>query len=213
MAIRMTTTKVSDSLLYFSLDHSFMGTNLGARMVAIKLSSGDVWLHSPIPITEAIKKELEALGVVRYIVAPNLFHHLYLKAAHDLYPDATVYAPKGIEKKVKGLTYEPLSLLNLPWADEIKSFQVPSVPAIKETIFYHDHSKSLILTDLFFNVSGNSWWSKLFFTLNGIQDKCATSRLFNAQIKDKVQFKAWLLEIEKLPYRRLIMAHGRVFDR
>ena len=56
----------------------FMGLPVGTRMTVIRLADNSLLLISPIEMTPEIKQQLNSLGAVRYLIAPNLFHHLYL---------------------------------------------------------------------------------------------------------------------------------------
>ena len=55
----------------------FMGLPVGTRMTVIRLADNSLLLISPIEITPKIKQQLISLGTVKYLIAPNLFHHLY----------------------------------------------------------------------------------------------------------------------------------------
>ena len=50
------------------------------RMTALPLQDGGVALVSPIPIDDALAQQVAALGTVRFLIAPNLLHHLHLAA-------------------------------------------------------------------------------------------------------------------------------------
>ncbi|MGL5076154.1 MAG: DUF4336 domain-containing protein, partial [Waterburya sp.] len=56
----------------------FMGLSVGTRMTVLRLADNSLLLISPIQITAQIKQQLDNLGIVRYLIAPNLFHYLYL---------------------------------------------------------------------------------------------------------------------------------------
>src|SRR5207253_182649 len=45
------------------------------RMAVIRLSGGGLFLWSPIPLTDGLRAEVDALGEVSHIVAPNSLHH------------------------------------------------------------------------------------------------------------------------------------------
>ena len=71
----------------------FFGVEVGARMTVVRLPGPRLLLHSPVPAAPELLREVEALGPVAYLVAPNKFHHLsagdwqrarqYLEAALD----------------------------------------------------------------------------------------------------------------------------------
>src|SRR5215207_3317939 len=48
------------------------------RMTAVRLSNGDLFLHSPIEFTERLAEELQGLGNVRHLVSPNQFHYAHI---------------------------------------------------------------------------------------------------------------------------------------
>ena len=60
-----------DSVRFYTLPYT-------TRMVVIRLADGSLWLHSPIQFTSDLAKQIDALGEVRYLVAPNKLHHLFL---------------------------------------------------------------------------------------------------------------------------------------
>ena len=44
------------SLRVYQTDHKMLGVNIGARMTVIKLSNGDLFVHSPIRLTAEIRR-------------------------------------------------------------------------------------------------------------------------------------------------------------
>ena len=68
---------LTESVWHVAVPHAFMGLHVGARMTVVKLSSGGLLLHSPVPVDEPLAQELAALGEVTHIVCPNLFHHVF----------------------------------------------------------------------------------------------------------------------------------------
>ena len=61
-------------------------------------------MHSPGALTTQMKTWLEENGPLEAIVAPNLFHHLYLHDTAKAFPAATLHGPLGLEKKLSELT-------------------------------------------------------------------------------------------------------------
>ena len=81
----------------------FLGLEVGTRMTAIELSNGSLVLISPIEISSEIQQQLNTIGTVRYLIAPNLFHYLYLAQAQQIYPQAQTIAPPGLAAKQPNL--------------------------------------------------------------------------------------------------------------
>mmetsp|Transcript_29165 Transcript_29165/g.93360 ORF Transcript_29165/g.93360 Transcript_29165/m.93360 type:complete len:232 (-) Transcript_29165:383-1078(-) len=73
--------------------------DVGGRSVVVRLPSGGLWVHSPVELDAALKKELADIGPVECIVSPNYEHVKYAQQWIDAYPDAAaLVCPGGIEK-------------------------------------------------------------------------------------------------------------------
>ena len=48
------------------------------RMTVVRLSNGDLLLHSPVKFDERLANELHGLGTVRHLVSPNQFHYAHI---------------------------------------------------------------------------------------------------------------------------------------
>ncbi|MCG7533934.1 DUF4336 domain-containing protein [Pseudoalteromonas sp. OOF1S-7] len=48
------------------------------RMTIVRLPCGGLWVHSPICLTPGLREQVDALGPVTYLVAPNHLHHLFM---------------------------------------------------------------------------------------------------------------------------------------
>lgn len=73
----------------------FFGLQVGTRMTIIRLSDSLLILISPIKIDSQLQQQLDNLGEVKYIIAPNLFHYLYIAECQKIYPDAQTFAPQN----------------------------------------------------------------------------------------------------------------------
>ena len=72
------------------------------RMTVIRLPDGGLWLHSPTPLDEGLRKEINALGPVSHIVAPNRIHYWWVGDWKQAYPEAHTYAaPKVVQEAAK----------------------------------------------------------------------------------------------------------------
>ena len=69
------------------------GLELGGRMTVIRLPDGGLWIHSPVRVDGATRPAVEALGPVRFLVAPSLMHHLFLPEWAAAYPEAGYAEP------------------------------------------------------------------------------------------------------------------------
>ena len=138
----------------------YFGLEVGTRMTVIRLKDNSLVLISPIEINPQLQQEIDSLGTVKYLVAPNLFHYLYLNSAQQLYPNAVIFAPPGLKAKQLNLNIDRVFTKDtIDFARELEytlltGFQVsiPSKIAVaNEIVFYHPLSKTLIITDSAFN--------------------------------------------------------------
>src|SRR5215217_5482158 len=98
--LRMRLHKLDEGL--WSLEDALRfpgGFTLGLRSVVVGLPGGGTVLLSPPPGLAQVRRELESLGPVHALVAPNLLHHLGLPAAQAAWPEARVFRRAGLEAK------------------------------------------------------------------------------------------------------------------
>lgn len=69
------------------------GFRYPTRMVVIRLTGGSLFVWSPVALSARLREEVEALGEVHYLVAPNSLHHLFLSEWRQTYPQARLYGP------------------------------------------------------------------------------------------------------------------------
>ncbi len=133
----------------------FYGFPYPTRMVVIRLSSGLLWIWSPVALSANLRREVDALGRVGHLVSPNRIHHLFLTDWKAMYPAARLWGPASTIAKRDDLTFEaPLG--DQPptdWVDDIAQFHFTGSPALDEIVFFHRPSRTAILADLSENFS------------------------------------------------------------
>lgn len=192
-----------------------LGITFPNRMTVVQLASGGLMLHSPIPIDAALAGALAELGPVELIIAPNLFHHLYVPAAAARYPDARVLGATGFAKKRPDIEWdgflddEPVPELS----GSLERFRHRGTVA-RENVFFHAASRSLIVTDLVFNIrETENFASRLFFGLIGVRGRVKQSPAFKyVATKDREAAGRGLRELLALDWERLIPSHGPVVE-
>jgi hypothetical protein len=129
---------------------SFFGIPYPTRMAVVRLSSGQVWVWSPIASTKELAGAVEAIGPVGYIVSPNKLHHLFLPKWKDRWPDARLYAPPGLARKRKEIQFDA-ELDDQPaeaWMSDIDQAVFRGSFALEEVVFFHRASRTAIFGDL-----------------------------------------------------------------
>lgn len=193
----------------------FYGCPYPTRMVVVRLEDGDLWVWSPIELTRELELELDALGPVRHLVAPNKLHHLYLGDWLYVWPEARVYAAPGLAKKRPDLAFtaelddEPLAA----WAPVIDQCVVRGSPVMEEVVFFHRPSGTLIVADLIENMDPEHFkpWQRVVGRFAGVLAPDGTAPvdwrmtfLFGkSRARDAVQ------RILTWQPARVVMAHGR----
>ncbi len=187
-----------------------LGATLGTRMTVVKIDDA-VWLHSAIPIDDALADEIAAIGPVRWIVAPNLWHHLHVEAARARYPDAALFIASGLEQKNRRLhDGEALTSVAPPaWNDALRPIPIAGIPKMNEHVFVHAESKTLISSDLFFNIAKpDGWWSKTLMWMMRMSGPPRHSMFFKSCVKDPAATAASFAELTRQPIDKIIIAHG-----
>ena len=197
-----------------SHEQSFAGISLRTNMTAVLCENDFLWVHSPVPLSSQERELLDSLGKVKWVIAPNLFHHLYLGGFIEHYPDAITYAPAGIEKKCSMPSgYEELRSVAHEWESEIRKIPVAGAPGLGECVFFHNATGSLIVTDILFSViPTKNLVRKFVLALLDLNRPVAVSRTMRFMIKDKSRFVNFAEEIRHLDIQRLLAAHERVLE-
>jgi hypothetical protein len=156
-------------------------------MTVVRLSDGGLFLHSPIRLDGGLRAELDGLGEVRALVAPNKAHHLFADDCRAAYPNAKLYAAPGLPEKRKDLKFDGL-LADEPrieWRGDLEQQRIRGMPMLNEVAFFHPSSRTLILTDLVFNVpKGRTWGIPLVFHLMGAGGRFGPHRFIRWMIDD-----------------------------
>ena len=194
---------------------SVLGLELGARMTVVDYSGqGDLWVHSPLKPDEELIADINNIGKVKYIVAPNRWHHMFVGSFLRSFPEAKVYGAPGLDKKRKDLNFEGILErdVDYPWSESVSHKVLSGAPLLNEVIFCHKKSRTLIVTDLGLHIcEDSSFYTKLIFRLMGIYKKFGWSSLEKKLfIKEKGPFAESVGDILGWDFDKIIMAHGRV---
>ena len=128
----------------------FFGLEVGTRMSVIRLLNGDLWLHSPVELTDGLRRGLDRLGPVRHVVCPNRMHHTFVEPYFSAYPSARVFAAPGLPEKRPELPFHGI-LGDGPetgWAEDLDQLLFRGERLLREVVFFDRASRALILTDL-----------------------------------------------------------------
>ncbi len=217
----MVLAEITPDLWTATQPFKFLGLEIGSRMTVVRLPSGGLVLISPIKLSESHRQALDELGEVQHIVAPNLFHHLFLGGAQRLYPDAKTWGVAGLPEKRPDLKFD--QLLTEPGAFEgvLEYLQVQGFASVlpsgielaHETVFYHRPSRTLILTDTSFNFDEtNPLAVRIVGWIGGSYKSLSPSRLEKWGTRDKAAVETSVREILRWDFDRVIPGHGSMVE-
>jgi hypothetical protein len=191
------------------------GLELGVRVTALRLADGGLFLHSPIHYTEELRAALEPLGPVRFLAAPNKVHHLHLAGWKLAFPEAKLWGPVGLPDKRKDLRFDGV-LVDRPepaWADRIDQLQFYGAPHTNEVVFLHRPTRTLLLTDLAFNIRGPvNRLTRAYLRIGGCHGRLATTLIMRLVVRDKKAARESLERICQWDFDRIVVCHGDVLE-
>ena len=200
-----------------------MGVPIPVRMTVIRLLNGDLLLHSPTQFTEGLRQELERVGEIQHLVAPNSAHWSYVKEWQRRYPDASTWAAPGlrdrapVRKSGTKLGHDITGLAPAAWAQEVEQIVVPGGAGFAEVAFFHKASRTLVLTDLVVNVDAQKlpWALRPAARLAGVVAPEGRASIYLRAVVKRRRAEAAAAARRMLDWRpeRVIFSHGRWFDR
>lgn len=207
--------RLDDGLWVAASPLSFLGLQIGTRMTVVRLASGDLWVHSPVAPLPEVRAAVDALGPVRHIVAPSLFHHLYAGQWQAAYPAAALHGPAALGKKRPDLRLDaPLEeARRASWASELVPHHIDGC-MLDETAFVHRATRTLVGSDVTENFTTSPHWpTRLYLKAGGIYGKPGWNRLLRAVYRDRVAARRSVDALLEHDFDRIVIAHGDVIAR
>ena len=194
----------------------FYGLEVGCRMTVIRLEDASLVLHSPVALDARLCDELDALGTVRYAIAPNRFHHLHAGDVARAYPETRLWVAAGVERKRPDLKIAGVLADDPPaeWKGEVDQLYFRGRPFENEVVFLHRASRTLVLCDLAFNFGATApMTTRVVMTLLGGYGRFRPTRLDPLLIRDRRAARQSLEQILAWDFDRVVVAHGDVLER
>lgn len=203
----MTLQRLTDDLYVQTAPQRFFGLEVGARMTVMRLEGG-LLVHSPIGVDPG---SVASLGTLRWVLAPNLFHHLYVGPWIDA--GAEAWAAPGLPDKRPDLGFAGVvGEAPLPFGDEVQTLVVRSFPFANEVVVLHRPSRTLVLTDLVFHFGSDAPWLTRA-AMRGLcgYPGCRATALERVGMR-RAQAREELGTVLSWDFDRLVMAHGEVIE-
>ncbi|KAK2735716.1 hypothetical protein FQN55_001999 [Onygenales sp. PD_40] len=239
----MVIRKVHSDILTLSVPFYRFGVlRIGGRCTVVRLQSGSLLAFSPVALTPDAQQAINDLGGdVKYIVAPDLEHHIFVSAWKQAYPNAQILAPEGLREKresnpeTKGVKLDHIFTAankhDLTISDEFHAdFDVEYVHShpSHEIVLRHKPTKTLIEADLIFNLPATEQFSrsgepatkgiltKVFNCVQSTKDPATWQKRFIWYLfsgKDRVGFGQSSATIDSWDFDRIIPCHGDVIEK
>lgn len=194
----------------------FFGLQIGTRMSVIRLRDGGLFVHSPVVATAETRAAVDVLGAVRFVVAPNRLHHLFVGDWFAAYPAARIFCAKELVRKRADLPWHG-ALDDAPepeWAAEIDQALFRGNRFMEEAIFLHRRSRTLIVTDLLESAHReDGWLERVAARIGGVYERPGLTHDQRLMVRDRPAARAAARRILAWDFERIVLAHGQLIER
>ncbi|MEO1732131.1 MAG: DUF4336 domain-containing protein [Pseudomonadota bacterium] len=185
------------------------GFSFPTRMVVIRLPGRQLFVHSPVALTDELMSAVQALGRVAYLVAPNNLHFMFLDSWARAFPAAQVFGAPGVDRKCPGLDIMDLGRAN--WGGALDQVVFPGNRITTEYVFHHRLSRTVVFTDLIQQLP-KGWykgWRRVVANLDLMTgSEPAVPRKFRVAFQDRAAARTAAETVLRWKPRHLSMAHG-----
>lgn len=214
---------------------------IGGRATLVRMSSGSLAIFSPVALTDEVRSTVASKGGnVKYIIAPDFEHHIFIGPWAKAYPNAEVIGMEGLPEKrekdadTKGTKFHHVfsqsNKLDLRVSDEFhREFDVEFFHSHqnKELAFLHKPTRTMIEADLMFNLPATEQFSKsgvsptgglltrLFAGVMHTRGDMIWQKRFlwyGAASQDRDAFAQSVSRIKGWDFDRIIPCHGEIIE-
>ena len=195
---------------------------VGTRMTIIRYGDGELMVISPIQVDQEMINSINEIGKVSLIIAPNLFHHLFLDKFQAIYPQAQLWGVSGLESKRPDLSIDKVidgsetkirNEVEYLLFQGFEIFDLNRISIVNEVVFFHPESKTLILTDTAFYFDESfPWQTQLAARFIQTYKNLAPSIIDRLVIRNKDLVKQSIHKILAWDFTRVIVAHGSIIE-
>lgn len=185
------------------------GVLMPLASAVMRLADRTLLVYSPITLDDARAAAIEAEGEVAHIVAPNLLHHLHVKAASERWPRATVHGAPGLAAKRADARFDR-ELTSGALDATVDVEVIGGAPKLNEAVLFHRPSGTLVCADFVFNVTEPANWRTRFaLAVMGVGGRALKqSRLWRTLAKDRTAVRASIDRVLRWPIGAVLPVHG-----
>ena len=197
----------------------FHGMQLATRMTIVRTGPDELLVCSPIALDDELRAQVEALGQVRHVVAPNTIHHLYVGQWLEAFPRARAYAAPGLPARRPDLPWAATidEQWDPPWRRELVDLAVLRGHSFWiEVVLLHRPSKTLVVADALesFGFAPETGGAMRFLLeLIGMAERPAPPVDLKVTFDDLAATRRGVETILGWDFERIVLAHGRLVER
>lgn len=194
----------------------FYGIELQTRMSVVELSDSRLFLHSPVRLDAALRRDLDRLGEVGFIASPNKIHHVSMGEYLAAYPRAKALASPGLPERRPDLRFDAV-LGERPdpaWAADLDQAEVRGNVFFSEIVFLHRASRTLLVADLveYLDRKTTSALGRALARLFGVGSRPVASPEHRFYTHDARAAAESLGRIRSWEFERIVLSHGRLIE-
>lgn len=180
-----------------------------SRMTVVRLKDRRILVHSPVSIEPGLRSEVENLGQVAALIAPNLFHHQFLSEWRSAFPEAKAFCVPGLAEKRSDFKFDGvLEDVSPPeWRGQVDQLLIKGMPEYGEVVFFHRPSRTLVVSDLVFNYSPAQAASD-----PGGADGLGPHSRIRSAISDPNALRDSIENVFRWPFDRVVVSHGQIVE-
>jgi hypothetical protein len=181
---------------------------LPVRTPVVHLANADVLISPGSRLTPA---QFASAGRITDLVGPSFLHLGGMRQAIACLPGARVWGPEGAKVRRKKIAWSgELSAATWPYQDELPMLELGGMAKVREVLFFHRASRTLIVTDLCFNLlDAHGLGARFILGLFGTYQRLGVSRLFLRFVTDRALFEASLRTLFAWEFDDIAISHGR----
>jgi len=207
--------RLDENLWLLAYPLKMLGVDLRRNCTVIRLGgTGELVIHSMGPFTSADVAAIRALGRPTWLVEAMMRHDTFSEEGRTAFPEATAFL--GVPGFGERVTFPTQPILPTPaaWGRELEALELAGVPSMRETVFFHRPSRTLIVCDLVFNFGKAEplWTQVVLWTAVGAEHHPGMSRPFKLAVKDRAAFRSSLEQMLAWDFDRVIVGHGEVIE-
>lgn len=204
-------TEVDDGILTVTGDIHMPLVELERRMTVVRLRGGSSVIYSAIALDEAEMKQIETLGMPRWLVVPGDAHRLDAKIFKQRYPQLQVIAPEGARKRVEDVV--PIDATSVDFGDpEVMLRTVAGTGGHEAALLVRRRGgTTLIVSDLIGNLrrkGGFEGWLLHVMGFGGDKPEIPTVEKI-LMMRNKADLRQQMLDWAAIPdLKRILVSHG-----